>query len=127
MKYLILILLFFAGCNEIPNVSHQADKLENTFMFIQNYGYCDTMCVGESVVLTAQSLPYSLVCYPFTVTTEDTLYKGLYSYSFQFHYNTQNEVSVNFGNGITRYYYGNGMDEVKYFCNQNYGVIICYE
>jgi len=128
MKYkliTLLALLSIAGCDliQLPDLSRAGDN----FTFIQNYGYCDTVCIGESVILKDFSCDNSKKCYAFTITTGDTLYNGLYLDKFILGYNTSHLFSVNYGNGLSDLVNGAGSIEIKYFCNQNYEVIICYE
>lgn len=130
MKLITLIaLLSIAGCGDLV----QTDKPQtdgrggNQFTFTQEFGYCDTVCIGESIVLGDFTLPYSEECFVESIATIDTVHNGLYQYAFMFQYNTSNAVSVNFGNGTTKSFNGSGIEVIKYFCNQNYEVIICYE
>lgn len=132
MKLITLIaLLFIAGCGSDYNaVSPQKDDLglvQNSFTITQEYGHCDTVCIGESLIIGDYVIPYALESYVTGVTTCDTVRNELYKTGFLFYYNTQNSVNIDFGNGIAKSYNGVGIDTIKYFCNQNYEVIITYE
>lgn len=130
---LVLTLLCFAGCDsDLSGVSgSDNDKLlsggNGNFTFIQEYGYCDTSCIAENVILGDYILPYITECYVRNFNTGDTVYNGLYQSNFLLLYNTSMSVSINLGNGETRTYRGQGVDTLKYFCNKNYEVIICYD
>ena len=133
MKYkllTLLALLSIAGCSDLVQTEKQLTDSRNInqFLFTQDYGFCnDTICIGESVILKDFSCDNSKKCYAFTITTGDTLYNGLYLDKFILGYNTSHLFSVNYGNGLSDLVNGAGSIEIKYFCNQNYEVIICYE
>ncbi len=127
-----LVLLCFAGCESdiIGTNDLQTDGIglvSNEFLFTQEYGYCDTVCQAESVIIGDYVLPYALKSYVRYINTGDTINNGLPKTGFRFIYNTQNAVEVNFGNGVIKDYNGSGVDSMKYFCNTNYEMIITYK
>jgi len=127
----IALIFLSAGCDNITGISEtQTDGIglvSNSFLITQEYGYCDTICQAENVVLGDYILPYVQESYVRQVNTGDTVFNNLFKTGFVFMYNTQNPVSIDFGNGVTKSYNGYGIDSIKYFCNENYEVIITYE
>ena len=127
MKYkliTLLALLSIAGCDliQLPDLSRAGDN----FTFIQNYGYCDTVCIGESVILAETNGEVDKCVIVYVTTGLDTLH-GLNHYNIVLNYNLQNTYSVDFGNGQSQIFNNNGTFEINWKCNRTYEVIICYE
>lgn len=127
----IALVFLASGCDsDLTGVIYETDgigSVSNSFLIMQEYGFCDTICQAENVILGDYILPYIQESYIREVSTGDTVYNNLFKTGFIFTYNTQNSVSVDFGNGVTKSYNGTGIDTIKYFCNENYEVIITYE
>jgi hypothetical protein len=127
----IALVFLSAGCeSDLTGVNSEFDGItsaKNSFTVVQEYGFCDTACIAENVIIGDYILPYVQESYVEQVYTGDTTYNNLFKTNFIFFYNTQNSAIVDFGNGVTKTYNGQGIDSIKYFCNQNYEVIITYE
>jgi hypothetical protein len=90
IKYILFLIflgtLLISGCENSVNINDKSsDKTNQTisaisdtiyFFIYQDYGVCDTVCVGQSVILLTGVSCYG-VCSPFQYTTEaDSLWNG---------------------------------------------------
>jgi len=127
----IALVFLSVGCESdltgVNEFSKDKEIITNSFLITQEYGFCDTICQAENVIIGDYILPYIQESYVRYVNTGDTTYNNLFKTGFVLFYDTKNAVTIDFGNGVTKSYNGIGLDSIKYFCNTNYEVIITYE
>lgn len=124
MKYLILILLFFAGCGDKNPVNNTVNELkDNSSNITFSQEYVSFSPISYEIASANGLKTRSVIL---NVTTLDTNYNQHFCYGFQIHYNLSNEYQVNLGNGEIININGVGTKGIHWFCNENYEVIITF-
>jgi len=128
--FLLVLALVFFGCDNNPVIQEKTLAPADTLYFgvFQNYGYCDSQCVGESVILiNRKAVSDRGYGYAFQ-TGDDSLYAGglwLTTESFCLTYHSTGSYPFRFEMGDeVLYLSGDGLQQVFLDCSTNYNIII---